>query len=242
MERNLETCPGTYKLNLESFESFLDPKAPATATISAVYPGPQSYWSTTISTGSLASATPYTGWCIEDDLVLYSSTNYQALLYSSYDDDIYQNPNLIFDILIELPLNLDKLNYLLNKKWVGKPAPVPCGGTYSIQDVQQAIWKLVEGPIPTVSLDCRQAQLYNDALANGGGYVPPCGGVIAVLLPILIGGLPNKQTTIIEYPLTKGTKYCPCVIDKPYVSSTKFALFSMHCIAWLPFWEHRLTD
>ena len=210
LEPNLPSCGN--ELNLELFGAFL----PSSITQMKFAASSTSYLSTSIGSGGVLTGV-HPGWCIEDDLYINYVDTYSALVISSYDDDILQNPNVIFDKLVEKPLNLDKLNYLLNKDVVGKTIN---GCTYAYMDVQKAIWKLIEGPLPTVTLSSCQTNLVDDAMLHGTGYIPPCGGVIAVALPItpLTNGIPNKQTTIIAYPLQKNTTYCPWVCEQNYVS------------------------
>jgi hypothetical protein len=245
LERKLQpvTCPGNelccpddtvgeFKLNLEDFERSLPDLT--SMNIALVATGGGSYFLMTVTDTDSAnndfwedSGHQYLGWCIEDDKTITMGGHSGVSVYSSYDDDILQLPNPVFNNLVEAPKNLDLVNYIINKY----NAPTP----YTRDCIQFAIWKLIDVtppgtsgglscPSDTVAAIVAEAQLHE-------GYVPPCGGVIAVILAHLTGGNPTKQTTFIEYPLEKRTKYCPLVCPKPYVSSTKYARFSMHCFA-----------
>lgn len=105
--------------------------------------------------------TPYIGWCVErlsgpDPMGKTFSVN----LYSSYD------PNL--------PVNLtkwgtrtipwDQINYALNHRQ-----------GVSTSEVAGTIWDLVEGTFSSIPLE-------QDALANGTGFVPGNGQVVAVIM------------------------------------------------------------
>lgn len=219
------TCPdgstGTYELRLENFEEFL----PTTANIKHARTGSGSYFLTDVANSDPSNTDfngdDYLGWCIDNDLIISMNTWYGAHVFSSYDDDVLQLPNDIFDDLVEWPDNLDLVNYILNEYNGGTYDGT---NTYPWQCIQLAIWSLIEDTATGTlgGLTCSQDRveaIVNDAHANGEGYVPYCGGVIAVIVPILNdGGMPYKQTTIIEYPLALDTKYCSLVCPIDYVS------------------------
>jgi hypothetical protein len=100
----------------------------------------------------------YAGWCVQKDKF---SDPLQVLLYSSDD------PAMPADA-VSLPW--DKVNYLLNHK----------AGTAF--EIQEALWivlgqeNLADASTPAI------AAMASDALANGGGFAPAAGQIIAVLL------------------------------------------------------------
>ncbi len=125
----------------------------------------------------------YTGWCV--DLVghVTRGVDYQVLLYSSL------SPPAQF---ASIPWNM--INYILNHKQ----------GTGV--DISQAIWYFVNGnawptssqlpgyPNPLPPTATAQAMV-TDALANGAGYIPGPGEIVAVIAdPTDV----NAQDTIIE--------------------------------------------
>jgi hypothetical protein len=63
----------------------------------------------------------------------------------------------------------DKVNYLLNHK----------AGT--AQEVQAALW-LLTWASSTFPVTAAAQAMYDDAIANGGGFVPAPGQVVAVIL------------------------------------------------------------
>ncbi len=135
--------------------------------------------------------TPYTGWCVERLARTAPGIDGQpnsVRLYSSYD------PNL--------PVNLtkygartipwDQINWVLNNKGNNSPAAIA-----------EAIWSLEEGQVP--SSDPAAAALVLAAQANGSGFVPGPGQVLAVILTngsgITSTGDDLWQESIIEVPL-----------------------------------------
>jgi hypothetical protein len=92
-------------------------------------------------------------------------------VYSSYD------PNLPACV-IDVPENLDLVNWILTRDYVGEDGPC---GPYTYGDVQVAIWMLIEDSIPSEALDpeylgptCEDNidQILQDAQAYGEGFVP----------------------------------------------------------------------
>ncbi|UCD52870.1 MAG: hypothetical protein JSW27_09565 [Phycisphaerales bacterium] len=175
---------------------------PDQVTMSVEYPygGGPAYFPTTTVTGGTSLDGTYLGWCVDTDNVIYQNTPYTVNVYSSYET--------LPDGLIEYPENLDKVNYIINQGYVGQPSPT-CGGNYTYGDVQRAIWALVEDNLSTSGLgpwsQCRVDEILAAASANGEGYVPPCGGVFAVILAAVSGQqVVIAQVTTIEVEV-------PCV-------------------------------
>jgi hypothetical protein len=124
----------------------------------------------------------YIGWCAEDNHQPNAPAGTLVTLLDSTD-------------MANLPATYqgvpwDKVNYLLNNK----------AGTTA--DVQQALWLLTGtfdgtfGPITAAA----QA-MFDDADANGAGFVPGPGGIVAVILQGDGLGAGGYQDTIIEVPL-----------------------------------------
>ena len=127
----------------------------------------------------------YTGWCLDLVGTVTRGVDYQVLLYSS--------------LSLSLPAPFgsfpwDMINYVLNHKL----------GTGT--DISQAIWYFVNGnawptgaqlpgyPFPLPPSTLAQAMV-TDALANGSGFVPGPGEIVAVICaPTDV----NAQDTIIE--------------------------------------------
>ncbi|HWF11734.1 MAG TPA: putative Ig domain-containing protein [Bryobacteraceae bacterium] len=149
---------------------------------------------TGLPAGLSISNETYRGWCPDfygDFTQNNALTAYRA--FSTYD-------------AANLPVNAqspnwDKVNWVLNHK----PAGFPANQTSWI--VQQTIWRLLAGqyapagfPQPQPATD----NLYNQALAQGAGFVPAPGQTIGVLL--YIDGLTNTpgnidQDIMIEVPV-----------------------------------------
>ncbi len=115
----------------------------------------------------------YVGWCIEDN----------------FQDD-FDGSVILYDSTGPLPANLagpwDKVNYLLNHK----------NGTK--EEVQAAIWMLTGGNSFTFPVTPAAQAMYNDAVANGSGFVPGPGQIVAVLIYADGFGSHGYQDTMIE--------------------------------------------
>ncbi len=119
----------------------------------------------------------WVGWCAEKNVYISQNTWYSVVLYSS------QNPNL--NLIPRLYKNgeWDRVNWLLNHRGNYPTA------TWS--DFQNAMWYLLgeqnrPGGIAGTMAD--------DAIANGDGFRPGPGGLVAVLM---LDG-PNTQLIFIE--------------------------------------------
>lgn len=162
------------------------------------YPGyDQSYFQVLISGGTSLDGT-YDGWCIDTDHNVHT-VPYIANVYSS-------NGTLPYLEFLEYPENLDLVNYILNQHFVGESSPGGYG-IYTFGDIQLAIWTLVDDYIPLwpealdpYNLD-RVAEIVADAQANGDGFVPGCGDVVAIILEPTEIVYPVGQLAIIEVPI-----------------------------------------
>jgi len=159
---------------------------------------------TGLPTGYAIANTTYLGWCPDyfgDFSNNTASTPYT--LYSSYAPALPVNAQ---------SANWDKVNWLLNHKPTG---------SQSTWIVQQVMWRLMAGqygpasqgfPLPQPDTD----NLYNQALAQGAGFMPTAGQVVGVLMyidgiydyPDGVNGLPGNgqpnvfQEVLIEVPVT----------------------------------------
>jgi hypothetical protein len=128
----------------------------------------------------------YPGFCVDTDKGMslpeepapqYPYHNYGpfgpfvVMVYSSYDPYL---PACVIDV----PENLDLVNWILTQDYVGQPGPC---GPYTYGDVQVAIWMLIEDNIPPAALNssflgptCEDNidQIVQDAQAKGEGFVP----------------------------------------------------------------------
>lgn len=150
------------------------------------------YFDLTINDTELSG--DYAAWCVDVDLSLGANECYDYLVYSSY---------------AELPVgafeqsdNFDLVNWILNQNFVGQPSP--SGGNYTFGDVQWAIWELVDNQnciacsfLGSDWSTTKGQEIVDSAVANGEGYVPGIGDVMAVVL------LPTgrTQSIIISIPL-----------------------------------------
>jgi len=159
-------------------------------------PGSASYFDSLVS-GVLNGT--YRGWCVDLDNLIYSETLYAAQVYSSYDPALPTG-------VVDKPQDFDLVNYVINQNYVGQGIPA--------YDVQVAIWTLIDDNLPTGGQAWSQANvnaIVADARANGEGFVPACGQLMAVLLNPDQAGV---QRTIIEYTV-------PCVQEEIEVGSPR---------------------
>jgi hypothetical protein len=128
----------------------------------------------------------YNGWCVDVERAIYLGADYDGTTYSTLSDFPTD--------LVDRPENMDLINYIINQDYFEQ------GMSYG--DIQLAIWTLIDntttypGPYTQANVDTIVA----DALANGEGFVPSCGDVVAIIVEPTV----EAQTTIIEYPV-------PCV-------------------------------
>lgn len=140
----------------------------------------------------------YPGWCIDTDHGISIGTTYDNVdVYSSYDE--------LPEGIVEYPENLDLVNWVLNQDFIGKQSST-CGGTYTMGNVQRAIWKLVEDDWPEDNSgpesQCRTDEIVEKAYIYGEGFEPGCGDRIAIILDP-----GDDQTIIIEIDM-------PCEDDE----------------------------
>jgi len=115
----------------------------------------------------------YDGWCVDEDIPLPFHVTLEVDIYSSYDPAL---PPSLQDA------DWDMVNYVLNHKH-------PMAGDFSIQE---AISYFVGTELPPFTWFGQS--MVDDALANGEGFYPSPGEIIAVILD----AGPGIQPTIIE--------------------------------------------
>ena len=151
-----------------------------------IYSGADSYFNALVSGGTILDGL-HDSWCIDTDNNIGYVT-YLAWVYSSYEP--------LPPGLIEYPENLDLVNYIINQGYIGQPAA--CGGTFTMRDIQVAIWTLMDDEVGSPGAgpwaQCRVDEILADAYANGEGFTPGCGDLIAVVLEPVNGA----QVIIIE--------------------------------------------
>jgi len=116
----------------------------------------------------------YVGWCTEDNF--QDDFDGTVTLYDSTDPAL--------PAIIAGPW--DKVNYLLNHK----------NGTK--EEVQAAIWLLTGGNSYTFPVTAAAQAMYNAAVANGAGFVPAPGQIVAVIVFTDGFGPTGYQETMIE--------------------------------------------
>ena len=114
----------------------------------------------------------YLCWCVQRDVYMPRGVPHLVYLYSTYD------PNMP---LIGRNNEWDKVNYILNNK-----------NDYGKDAIQAAIWYYINGVTPETGSSAWA--IITDADANGDGFCPGPGQVIAILT---IGGS-DIQRTIFE--------------------------------------------
>jgi len=118
----------------------------------------------------------YPGWCVDRRFMIAPAPILQVYLYSSYD----------LPAIPELHMQeWDLINYVLNHKMPGA----------TTRDIQQAIWNFTTLGYQEAATRPLAIAMVNDAVANGAGFIPGPGQVMAIICyPIL----PGEQISIIE--------------------------------------------
>lgn len=147
----------------------------------------------------------YKGWCISTSIGIDAGVMYNADVYSSYDSSAGG--------LVDFPENLQKINWILNQDFVGKPTD--CSSvlkSYTYGSVQRAIWSLIDDENSDLSLGpysrCQVAEIVARAEQEGAYFEPECNEYVGVILAPFLNSEP-AQPVIIPVPLTCGPLYCP---------------------------------
>jgi hypothetical protein len=154
-------------------------------------PGIVSYFDLSIADGALAG--DYAAWCVDVENTLEAPDCFEANVFSSYE--------VLPDGVVDRPENFDLINWILNQDFVGKNSDGGVGDPYTLGDVQWAMWALIDDTncvacTYLTPYDAARAQEIVDlAVANGEGYEPGEGDVLAIVLQPTDG----KQVVIIPY-------------------------------------------
>ena len=183
-----------------------DLDVPDTVTMTSTRPG-GSYWVTTVTDGGILDGT-YPAWCVDTDRTMAPGATYTADVYSTYD--------FIAGGFVEHPENLDQVNWVINQDFVGQ-ASTGCSGSYTMGDVQRAIWTLVEDNLSTAGLgawsQCRVNEILAGAAAGGEAYEPGCFEQMAVMLvPTNAAGNTSNQIIISQVTVIEVDLECTPIV------------------------------
>lgn len=167
-------------------------------------PQEMNYFSISIQDSGLLQGT-YDGWCADWGVEIEANTPYNAKFYNSY--------STLPEGLVDRPENLDEVNWLLNKNFVGRSSS-DGHGVYTSSDVQLAIWSLLDNYFETTTVgefsQARVDELVAKATQYGSNFVPRCDQVIGIILEPSVPSTGNRvQTTITEVPRSHFPK---CVV------------------------------
>jgi PKD domain/Fibronectin type III domain len=156
-------------------------------------PYDQGYFKTTIINGALLNGN-YPGWCIDLNTSMINNHTFIANVYSSYET----LPATLLSHIAH-PESLDKINYILNQHFIGRPSPGGYGN-YTYGDVQKAIWAFIETGQSTAFTGSwnlnRINEIIADATTNGQGFIPGINEQVALILePIQLS---DGQISIID--------------------------------------------
>ncbi|NCB64503.1 MAG: response regulator, partial [Clostridia bacterium] len=139
------------------------------------YEGGPAYLPEVTVTGGTTLDGIYPGWCVNTGTNIERDRGYLAAVYSSY--------GAIPPSIIDHPENLDKVNWIINQGFVGQTGS---NGTYTLGDVQRAIWRLVdddpEHETYTGYDEIHVQEILAAAYAHGEGFVPGPGDLVAIVL------------------------------------------------------------
>jgi hypothetical protein len=114
----------------------------------------------------------YTGWCVDTEHYIDRTLTYPVNLYSSYDPSLASMP-------ATAGVDWNRINYVLNNKDAG-----------TADDIQAVLWYIVSGDWLTDAAwgythTTEADAILADAMANGAGYEPEEGDILAVIcLPV----------------------------------------------------------
>jgi len=173
--------------------------------------GTSSYFSTTLSnipSGYDVTNATYLGWCVD-------STAEMSRSPATHDVILYSSLNLPNGTLADQ--RWDMVNYILNHK------------QGAAGDIQTAIWYFVNFSNSTITPTDNNTvawAIINDALANGTGYVPASGQIVAVICdPVLLLPRPaSVQINIIEVPVPIIPEYPTLAISLLGLTGVSIAL------------------
>jgi hypothetical protein len=143
--------------------------------VTMYYPGTESYWSHVLSnvpSGYDVADGTYLAWCLQKYVYAYPNYLYQTTLYASTDPNL---PDCFPGV------DWGRINWILNHK-----------NGAGVQDIQDSVWYFTGAAgYPTTP---GAIALVEDALANGEGFEPGPGEIMAAI--VYIGC--NVQSTFIE--------------------------------------------
>ena len=145
----------------------------------------------------------FDAWCVSPDTQIVYGRTYTALVLTAAEASGY----------VLNPQNFDLVAWVINQDFVGKPSQA--GGDFTMGDVQNAIWLLIDDSLSVdqgPSDPARVQEIISAALANGEGFEAACGDRdILVLIPVAEGCNPNttareliSQAIVIEIPAPCG--------------------------------------
>lgn len=145
----------------------------------------------------------YDSWCVTPDTEIVYGATYTALMLTPEEAAGY----------VMHPQNFDLVLWIINQEFVGQASPGGYGN-YTMGDVQNAIWLLIDDSISVDQGpydDNRVNEIKTAALQYGEGFVPKCGDrEIKVLVPVAEGCVNTgaivaiAQVILIEIPVQCG--------------------------------------
>jgi len=164
-----------YTSDLEGLSESL----PETVQVFAVQPSPDdmAYFQISILESEIFDGF-HQSWCVDLDRQRIRRWH-TAIVYTPYDK--------LPPGIMEFPENLDLVNWILNKDFVGKPSLN--GEVYTFGDVQHSIWKLLEGRATNYTNGpwsiWRVTEIMDTAKAEGEGFIPGCNEkFLLILVPV----------------------------------------------------------
>lgn len=192
----VQTIIGYSEPDLALFAGML----PAEATMLATNPylGGPAYFPEINVNGDPLTGT-YEGWCVSTALGLHAGVLYNANVFSSYET--------LPDGLVDIPGNLNMINWIINQQFVGKGIDCnPDLPQYTYGSVQRAIWELIDDVASDASLGpwsrCQRDTIIDAAYDNGVYYEPGCNEYVGVILQPFDSQGQFAQPVIVPVKLT----------------------------------------
>ncbi len=148
---------------------------PKYAQFAAFYMGKNSMYRLEVRSDGILNGNGYNGWCLDRDAEVYAGRWHNAFVTADWSE---------LDGYVDRPENMDLVEWIVRQNYVGRKSF--CGKIVQREDVQEAIWYLVDDP--QIGIGCVSRAIVAEAYRHRGTKSLPrdCWGLkgIFAFLPI----------------------------------------------------------